>query len=43
MKRSPLNQSGLIPLLILLMIVVAIVIYLAYNRVLHAQHHISLP
>ncbi|HVX58305.1 MAG TPA: hypothetical protein VG964_01045 [Candidatus Saccharimonadales bacterium] len=43
MKRSPLNQSGLIPLLILLIIVVAIVVYLAYSRVLHAHQQISLP
>jgi hypothetical protein len=43
MKRSPLNQSGLIPLLLLVIIVVMVVIYLAYTRVLHAQPSVSLP
>lgn len=38
MKRTPLNQSGLIPLLIFVILVVAALIYLAYTRVLHAQH-----
>lgn len=37
MKRTPLNQTGLIPLLILVLLIVAAVIYLAYTRVLHAQ------
>jgi hypothetical protein len=36
MKRS-LNETGLIPLLVIILIVVVAVIYLAYTRVLHAQ------
>jgi hypothetical protein len=38
MKRVPLNQSGFIPLLIAVLLIVAVLIYLVYTRVLHAQH-----
>ncbi len=38
MKRTPLNQSGFIPLLLTILAIVLLVIYLAYTRVLHATH-----
>lgn len=38
MKNKPLGQSGFVPMLIVILIVVAVVVYLAYTRVLHAQH-----
>ena len=37
MKRSSLNQNGFIPLIIIILIIVGVVIYLAYTRVLHAK------
>jgi hypothetical protein len=37
MKHKKLNQSGLIPLLIVILIVVAVLIYLAYTRVVRAN------
>jgi hypothetical protein len=37
MKHQPLNESGLIPLLVTILFVVLGIIYLAYTRVLHAQ------
>jgi hypothetical protein len=37
MKRPAPNQSGFIPLLVTLLLVIAVVIYLIYSRVLHAQ------
>jgi hypothetical protein len=37
MKRKPLDQSGFLPLLITILIVVAAVIYLVFTRVLHAK------
>jgi len=38
MKPKPLNQTGFIPLLIVILLIVAVIIYLAYSRVLHVQH-----
>ena len=38
MKRRPLDQSGFVPLLITVMLVVIVVIYLVYSRVLQAKH-----
>jgi hypothetical protein len=37
MKRQPLDQSGFIPMLIAVLTMVAVLIYLAYTRVLHAN------
>jgi hypothetical protein len=37
MARKPLNQSGFIPLLVTILIIVLAVIYLAYTRVLRAN------
>lgn len=37
MKPKPLNQSGFVPLLILVLLLVAAGIYFVYSRVLHAQ------
>ena len=37
MPTKKLNQSGFIPMLIIIILIVAVVIYLAYTRVLHAQ------
>lgn len=34
MKPKPLNEKGLIPLLVAVLLVVVALIYLAYNRVL---------
>lgn len=36
-KIKPLNQSGFVPLLICVTLIVLAVVYLAYTRVLHAQ------
>jgi hypothetical protein len=36
MKRTPLNESGFIPLLLTVLALVLIVVYLAYTRVAHA-------
>jgi hypothetical protein len=33
MKRQPLNQSGFIPLLVAILIIVTALIYVAYTRV----------
>jgi hypothetical protein len=38
MKRQKLDQAGLIPLLVTVLLVVVALIYLAYTRVLNAQH-----
>jgi len=37
MKRASLNQSGFIPLLVTIILIVVALIYLAYTRVLHAH------
>lgn len=37
MKRPPSSESGFIPLLVTILIIVAAVVYLAYTRVLHAH------
>lgn len=37
MKTKKLNQSGFIPMLILILLIVAAVIYLVYTRVLHVS------
>lgn len=37
MKPKQLNQSGFIPLLIAVLLIVAAVIYLVYTRVMHAR------
>jgi hypothetical protein len=37
MKPKPMNQSGFVPLLILILLLVAVGVYLVYTRVLHAQ------
>jgi hypothetical protein len=37
MTQKQLNQSGFVPLLIIVLMVVAAIVYLAYTRVLHAQ------
>lgn len=37
MKRKPLDQSGFIPLLITILLIVGALIYIAYTRVLHAN------
>jgi len=36
-KLKKLDQTGLVPLLVVILIVVAAVIYFAYTRVLQAQ------
>lgn len=36
MKNKQLDQTGFIPLLILILLIVAAVVYLAYSRVLNA-------
>jgi hypothetical protein len=36
MKRTPLNEAGLIPLLLTVLVVVVAIIYLAFTRVLKA-------
>lgn len=38
MKRTPLNESGFIPMMLTILAIVVAVIYLAYTRVLKAQH-----
>lgn len=38
MKKLTPNQQGFIPLMITILIIVAVIIYLAYTRVLHAQN-----
>jgi len=37
MNRKRLDESGLIPLLFTVLLVVVAVIYIAFTRVLHAQ------
>lgn len=37
MKSRPLGESGFIPLLIVILLIVAAIIYLVYARVLHLQ------
>jgi sorbitol-specific phosphotransferase system component IIC len=37
MKPKPLNQTGFIPLLITVLLIVAAIIYFVYARVLHSQ------
>lgn len=36
-QYKKLNQTGFIPLLILVLIIVGVAVYLAYTRVLHAS------
>jgi hypothetical protein len=38
MKHRNLDQSGFIPLLLTILLIVAVAIYLIYARVVHAQH-----
>jgi hypothetical protein len=38
MQRQPLDQSGFIPMLITILLVVGALIYVAYTRVLHANN-----
>jgi sorbitol-specific phosphotransferase system component IIC len=37
MRAKKLNQTGFIPFLILILIIVAAIIYLVYTRVLHVS------
>lgn len=37
MKLKPLNQAGLVPLLLTILLIIAAVIYLVYVRLLHLQ------
>lgn len=37
MKPKPLDQNGLIPLLLTILLIIAAIIYLVYVRVLHLQ------
>lgn len=37
MKNKRLDQNGFIPLLIAILIIVGVIVYLAYTRVLHAK------
>jgi hypothetical protein len=37
MKLKPLDEAGFLPLLIMLVIIITVVVYLVYTRVLHAQ------
>lgn len=37
MKPKPLDQNGLVPLLILILLIIAAVVYLVYIRILHLQ------
>jgi len=37
MTRKQLDQSGFIPMLITILLIVGAIIYIAYTRVLHAQ------
>ena len=37
MKRTPLTQSGFIPMMISILLIVLVLIYLVYTRVLHAN------
>jgi hypothetical protein len=37
MKRKNLNEAGFIPLLITLFLIIAVIIYLVFSRVHHAQ------
>ncbi len=36
-RCKKLNQAGFLPLLVLILIIVGVIVYLAYTRVLHAQ------
>jgi hypothetical protein len=36
-KSKPLNETGFVPLLIVILLIVAAIIYLVYSRVLHLQ------
>lgn len=38
MKRKPLAQTGFIPMLIMILLIVGALIYVAYSRVLQAQN-----
>lgn len=38
MKHKRLNQTGFIPMMICIVLIIGGLIYLAYTRVLHAQH-----
>ncbi len=37
MQKIKENQSGFIPMLIALLVIIGVIVYLAYVRVLHAQ------
>lgn len=37
MKTKPLNQNGFVPLLVVILLIVAAVVYVVYTRVLHAK------
>jgi hypothetical protein len=37
MKRTPLNQNGFIPMLLIILVIVVAVVYVAYTRVSQAQ------
>ncbi len=38
MKSRTPNEAGFVPLLFVILLIVAVVIYLVYTRVLHAQN-----
>jgi hypothetical protein len=38
MKRQPLDQNGFVPMLIAGLIVVLVVLFFVYTRVMHASH-----
>lgn len=37
MKLKSLNQDGLVPLLVTILVIIAAIVYLVYVRVLHLQ------
>lgn len=37
MKRKQLNETGFIPLLVTILLIILAIIYVVYTRVLHAQ------
>jgi Tfp pilus assembly protein PilX len=37
MKSKSLNETGFVPFLVLILLIVAAIIYLVYTRVLHLQ------
>jgi len=38
MKPKSLDQSGFVPMLVTILLIVAAIIFFVYTRVLHAQH-----